>query len=288
MAQSLLSQARSAFHAGLLEQTLTVDLQGIASNADKSNAQSRAFAAHIARSLRQETTHERAAGQTLGGTFEKAVASFLSATFLHLTPLRPGNWEVHNFGGTRRGNPLASLEPYRHLDELDRIVTANPELLSVLGNAYTIAPDVIITRGPVSDDQLNEHEDLVDTEYGTLSPIRCHKPKQSRILHAVISCKWTLRSDRAQNARSEALQLIRNRKGRAPHIVVVTGEPTPSRISSLALGTGDIDTVYHFALPELQAAVNEHGNSESRELLSMMVEGQRVRDIADLPLDLTI
>ena len=43
----------------------------------------------------------------------------------------------------------------------------------------------------------------------------------------------------------------RNRKGNLPHIVVVTGEPMPARIASLALGTGDIDCVYHFALYEL-------------------------------------
>lgn len=108
------------------------------------------------------------------------------------------------------------------------------------------------------------------------------------MLHAVISCKWTMRSDRAQNARSEALNLIRNRKGRAPHIAVVTAEPLPSRISSLALGTGDIDCVYHFALNELVAAVSDLGSDDSRELLQIMIEGQRLKDISDLPLDLTI
>ncbi len=108
------------------------------------------------------------------------------------------------------------------------------------------------------------------------------------ILHAVVSCKWTLRSDRAQNARSEALNLVRNRKGRLPHVVVVTGEPTPVRISSLALGTGDIDCVYHFALPELLAAVREKGGEDTKELLDMMIDGKRLKDIADLPLDLAV
>ena len=108
------------------------------------------------------------------------------------------------------------------------------------------------------------------------------------IVHAVISCKWTLRSDRAQNARSEALNLIRNRKGRLPHIAVVTGEPTPSRLSSLALGTGDIDAVYHFALPELQQAVEASDNDEAINLLGSMIDGKRLKDIADLPLDLSV
>jgi hypothetical protein len=97
-----------------------------------------------------------------------------------------------------------------------------------------------------------------------------------------------VRSDRAQNARSEALNLVRNRKGRLPHIAVVTGEPTPGRIASIALGTGDIDCAYHFALPELVETVKELGMDDSQELLSNMMEGKRLRDIMDLPLDLVI
>ncbi|MBN1975836.1 MAG: restriction endonuclease, partial [Anaerolineae bacterium] len=33
-----------------------------------------------------------------------------------------------------------------------------------------------------------------------------------------MSCKWTIRSDRGQNPRTEVLNLIRNRKGHLPHI----------------------------------------------------------------------
>ena len=70
--------------------------------------------------------------------------------------------------------------------------------------------------------------------------------------------------------------------------MVVTGEPTPSRLSSLALGTGDIDTVYHFALPELIEATHASGNDEAMRTLDTLINGQRLRDIADLPLDLAI
>jgi hypothetical protein len=97
-----------------------------------------------------------------------------------------------------------------------------------------------------------------------------------------------LRSDRAQNARAEALNLLRNRKGRAPHIVLVTGEPTPSRLASIALGTGDIDCVYHFALPELKQAILESENDEAMHLLDIMTNGKRLKDISDLPLDLSV
>jgi len=71
-------------------------------------------------------------------------------------------------------------------------------------------------------------------------------------------------------------------------VVVVTGEPTPVRISSLALGTGDIDCVYHFALPELVDAADDKGGEDTKELLGMMIEGKRLKDIADLPLDLAV
>jgi hypothetical protein len=71
-----------------------------------------------------------------------------------------------------------------------------------------------------------------------------------------------------------------------PHIVVVTGEPLPSRLASIALGTGDTDCVYHFALPELIQAVAGRGDSES--FVADMVNGRRIKDISDLPLDLAV
>lgn len=100
--------------------------------------------------------------------------------------------------------------------------------------------------------------------------------------------KWTLRSDRGQNSRSEALNLIRNRKGKLPHIVAVTAEPTPTRIASLALGTGDIDCVYHFALCELREALIQLDDESQLDMLNTLVEGRRLRDISDLPFDLAI
>ncbi len=75
-----------------------------------------------------------------------------------------------------------------------------------------------------------------------------------------------------------------------PHIVVVTGEPLPSRLASLALGTGDLDCVYHFALYELLDAVREysaHGREDILETLENLIDGKRLKDISDLPLDLS-
>lgn len=82
--------------------------------------------------------------------------------------------------------------------------------------------------------------------------------------------------------------MIRNRKGHTPHIVVVTAEPMPTRIASLALGTGEIDGVYHFGLDELRQVVKVSDNEAVQETLETMVEGDRLRDIADLAFDLVI
>lgn len=286
--RALLSQARADFHQELvLNRTLVVDEKGVASNADSGQRFSREAALRIAQSLGAGMGGVKLDGQRAGSQFETAVRNFVARAMPHLGGLRPGNWAVENVGGSRSGYQLAQFEPYRHLDELARQIKASPILASVLGNSYDVSPDVIVVRLPVPDSAINADRLIVDDEHGRYSPIR--QANQSHaIVHAVISCKWTLRSDRAQNARTEALGLIRNRKGRAPHIVVVTGEPSPSRLASLALGTGDLDTVYHFALPELVEATKLSDNDEAQQTLHTLITGKRLRDIADLPLDLTI
>lgn len=286
--EALVTQKRDEFHAGLVaDGLLTIDDKGVPSNADKGNRTSVAIAVDLAERLKVSTINERAAGQTLGGGFETATRLYLEETFPAFAMLRPGKWSVLNVGNTRRGSILSAYEPYRHLAKLDDAVRENPELAAVLGNAYAISPDIIVSRMPETDEFINRDSFLVDNQSAQHSAIR-HANQQADILHAVVSCKWTLRSDRAQNARSEALNLVRNRKGRLPHVVVVTGEPLPSRLASLALGTGDIDCVYHIALPELTAAVLKHGNGDTVESLHQMIAGQRLKDVSDLALDLTV
>lgn len=282
-----LSDARTLFHRNLIDtNTLSIDASGVASNADKSQKLSCELAVDIARALGAPHGGEKLNGQRSGQNFEEAVGAFLSETFLALSSLRPGRWNVLNVGSSRRSHSLSQYEPYRHLDELAAAIIEKPALAAILGNSYDISPDVLVVRQPISQQELNDSGIVVDG-VASYSPLLARN-QSSPIIHAVVSCKWTLRSDRAQNARSEALNLIRNRKGRTPHIVVVTGEPTPSRLTSLALGTGDIDTVYHFALPELITATKDSGNDEAIKTLDTLVTGQRLRDIADLPLDLAV
>lgn len=149
------------------------------------------------------------------------------------------------------------------------------------------SPDLVIYRDTEPDEVINSDMSVIDGTTSYLSDIRKENGGLP-ILHASISAKWTMRSDRAQNSRTEALGLIRNRKGHLPHIVVVTGEPLPSRLASLALGTGDIDCVYHFALYELVEAVKNTKAEDSIELLDILIKGKRLKDISDLPLDLAV
>ena len=62
----------------------------------------------------------------------------------------------------------------------------------------------------------------------------------------------------------------------------------PSRLSSLALGTGDIDCVYHFALYELMESIRELGDEGAMDMLDILIRGRRLKDISDLPLDLCV
>jgi hypothetical protein len=283
---TFLGEARRSFHAALLNNVLHTDANGIPTNADSGSRSSVAIAKGIVSILGSTSIGARLVGQMSGNKFEVICKEYLEEIFPHLNHLRPGNWTVSK--GLGSGRPgIAKFDQYEHLAALDKAARANPALAAALGSDYFIKPDIVIFRQPESDAVINVNEILVGEEAARLTSLR-KANSNLPILHASISCKWTIRSDRSQNSRSEGLNLIRNRKGRLPHIAVVTGEPTPNRIASIALGTGDIDCVYHFALPELVATVKSLGYEDAEEMLDTMIKGKRLRDIADLPLDLVV
>lgn len=282
----LIAKARAAYHQKLLSSgVLTVDANGVPSNADKSSRISCAIAKGIAQRLMAET-HEKTLGQTAGAQFEQLNMEFLLETFPKLQHLRPGSWHIAKLGN-HNAIKTSSFSQYEHLDYLAKLTEADAKLAASIGNDYMVAPDVVIYRDTLDDEDINGPHCFVDDAVAKLTDIR-KSSSPLPILHASISAKWTMRSDRAQNSRTEALGLIRNRKGRLPHIVVVTGEPMPNRIASLAMGTGDIDCVYHFALYELIDAVAATGEETAMEMLKMLIDGRRLKDISDLPLDLTV
>ncbi len=272
---------RKEYHRKLCSQILHVDREGVPNNADKHSVLSVSLAKGILKQLDYPVCKKKVSGQTSGKRFEKVTAEYLEEAFKLLHHLRPGKWQFSI--GTR----IEEFEQYEHLITIKALL-ANKELRSFMGD-YLIAPDIVIGREPIGDDEINRHKSILSEEMDVarLTPFR-KANSQKPILHASISCKWSIRSDRAQNVRTEGMNLIRNRKGNTPHIVIVTAEPYPQRISSLAMGTGDIDCVYHFALPELEAAAIEDGNPAVIETVEILVSGKRLRDISDLPFDLTV
>jgi NgoMIV restriction enzyme len=177
-----------------------------------------------------------------GGPLEQEVRDHLASTLPCLHPDR--GWMV------ARGVIITKFDQYAHLSQVDELVRANPELRITIGTDYLIKPDVTVALGNLS------------TASG-LPP-----------LHAAISCKWTIRSDRVQNIRHECLQMIRHRRGRQPHLVTVTAEPLPSRLASIARGTGEVDAVYHVAYDAMDASVARNANADQQDAWREVV-GQR-------------
>lgn len=280
-------ELRKEYHRRICEEIVRLQKDGKTTYpnfADKGNKASRAIAQGIIDRLGYAPSYGELSGQTAGGRFEAITKDFLERAFILLQHLRPGNWHYST------QTPISDFCQYEHLANLERIVGQDNELASALGTDYIIKPDIVIGRWPISDEEINqEHAILGEDELARLTPLRQVNFKDSLpILHASISCKWTLRSDRGQNARTEALNLIRNRKGHLPHVISLTAEPLPTRIASLALGTGDLDCVYHFALSELQESIAAIANEDQLDMLMILIDGKRLRDVSDLPFDLAI
>lgn len=176
-----------------------------------------------------------------GRPLETMVANELSVRLPELDPTRP--WHCDH-----RGRPITDFIQYNHLRDVDNLVQKSAELRITLGRDYLITPDVCVT---------------LKSQSGELP-----------FLHAAVSCKWTIRSDRVQNIRHENNQMIRHRRARLPHLVTVTAEPLPSRLASIARGTGEVDAVYHIAFNELEESVQRYGTEAQRDAWSECV-GQR-------------
>lgn len=289
---TLIANERFHFHKQLFDTNiLTLTNAGVPSNADTSSRGSKALSRKIIDILVDEQGHkinivDKISGQTLGKQFELATMEFLRKTFPQLQNLRPGHWTILQLGNNNKLK-TSDFAQYEHLAYLNVLTAENAQLAASLGNDYLVAPDIVIYRDLYDDAEINADQCIVDDNISKMADIRKINGGKP-LLHASVSAKYTMRSDRAQNSRTEALNLIRNRKGHLPHIVVVTAEPMPNRLASLALGTGDIDCVYHFALYELMRAVREVGSEDASEILETLVHGKRLKDISDLPLDLTV
>lgn len=276
-----LAALRKEYHRSICQHVLRLT-NGVPNMADKDNRASMAIGLRLIELLGYPVATDKVTGQSKGKRFEQVTRDFLNEAFSLLLHVRPGEW------GFEVGSSIARFEQYRHLAYLQETLTKYPELASALGGDYLVEPDIVVARFPLSDEEIDRFAPVLDDSVARHSPLRAiNRSGGIPLLHASISCKWTIRSDRSQNVRTEALNLIRNRKGHTPQVMVVAAEPLPTRLASLALGTGDLDCVYHFALPELVKAV-EAVSEDQLDMLHTMIDGNRLRDISDLPLDLAV
>lgn len=190
-----------------------------------------------------------------GGALEQMTRHDLQSQLATLAPER--SWAVDC------GTLISRFEQYRHLDALDALVKAQPELRVTIGMDYMIRPDVTVGIAP---------------------PVQLmvENPEAVAFLHAVVSCKWTIRSDRVQNIRHEFGQMIRHRRGRQPHLITLTAEPLPTRLASIARGTGEVDATYHVAFDALDQAVAQLGNRDQEDAWRECVDQGRLKSYAEL------
>lgn len=213
--------------------------RGFPNTADTHSAASVAIAERILLLL---DLHDVEGPPDPGGALEEAVKEFLATELVAEQPAR--TWEVS------RRKYITDFAQYEHLGRLKALTDSNAVLRAEIGHDYLVAPDVTVGVRP--------------------------EGEQDMVLHAAVSCKWTIRSDRVQNIRHEGVILTRHRRGRQPHIVTVTAEPLPSRLAAIARGTGEVDAVYHLCLSELRTAVTALGSEGQRSIVEELVSQRRL------------
>ena len=256
-----------------------------ASFADGTSRASSKIAWGIFNRLQAASSSELLSRQITGTRFQNITASFVKESFQLLRHIRPGDWFFStdfNISHFDQGEHGGYLVPFQGSP-------SDPLLAYALDDDRIIGPDIIVGRHLLTEEEINRHEKVVanDELIANLTPFRAVR-NSGLHLYASISCKWKISSNQAQYSYIVASGLIRNRKGRLPHIAVVTAEPLPTRLAAIALGTGDVDCVYHFALHEMRAAIDEIENEDQMDMLNIMIQGKRLRDISDLPFDLAM
>lgn len=85
------------------------------------------------------------------------------------------------------------------------------------------------------------------------------------------------------------MTLVRHRRGRLPHLVLVTAEPLPDRLVSIGRGTGEVDAVYHLLYDELDQALKTCGTtSKQQDNWAELVDQGRMKPFHELVTDLVL
>lgn len=234
-------------------------------------------------------------------TVDKAWSAAMVADLVErITPMAPHL-------GVRAERRLEEFEQYAHLNALKALAAdASPEVASALtwlerathstGSELVQLVDAVKEAVTAADGRRRALVDLLGDE----SPLRLDVAVARAVpssqtdasdvpnhLVAGFSLKWSLRTDRLQDPRTQGAKMATMRRGRMPHFAAVTMEPRPYMLGRLGRGTGDLDCIYHLALSPLIEAVravftDNKDRIRQRDMFMRMVEQRRLRDYDDL------
>jgi len=175
-------ELRKEYHHLLLENLLYVDNSGVPNNADRSSPVSVALSKSIVGKIGISPKKGKIAGQTAGSGFEKITSEYIEKGFNKISHLRPGNWSFSC------GGHIDDFEQYEHLSRVVEVFKKEGSLRAAFGD-YIIKPDIVVSRFPVEDSEINNSGGYLDFERDVAShtPLRLKNSKKA-ILHASISC----------------------------------------------------------------------------------------------------
>lgn len=216
----------------------------------------------------------RVSGTGLEVLPERPLESF--AQFRHIGVLR--NFQAEPSPGVTKAVKRLRAFAMRSVTTPPRTVTKRDTLFDELDQA--LADETAIRRQIIDD--LGE-ESLLGLDVTASRPQATGLPH----LEAGFSLKWSLRTDRAQDPRSQGAKMSALRRGRMPHFAAVTMEPRPYMLRILGGGSGEVDVVYHLDLPSLATALEKTTTGrprrrETRDQFRRLVDQRRLLDYDDL------
>lgn len=258
----IILQERKNFHKDLFDRGIYVLKED---DCPSNTCSDTSYCIDIAKSVAKKLNigHGEYCSRNVGYEFEEVVKQFIENT---LNKISDDKWRV-----SRLKNDKKFLYEYAQYGYLDKQKT----------DEYIACPDIVVSKKSDVSKWVNAVRKATNNSANVN-----HKP----VLISSISCKWSLRTDRAQNNCKEVLDLIEKRHGSVPKIFCVIGDVYPPHLRSVipsANSSGKIDCVYHIALPEFINALNKSkNNSRMIQEFHNYIDLGILKDISELPLDL--
>ncbi|MDQ6694817.1 MAG: NgoMIV family type II restriction endonuclease, partial [Chloroflexota bacterium] len=134
------------------------DNSGVLSIADKSSRASITIAAGMAAAMGHPLATRPLTSQAAADQFTAITHDFLVTAFQQLGHIRPGQLAVST---SHASLEMGSFDQYEHLVRLSQVLSQNPELSAALDNDYLIAPNIVISREALTDDEINAKSEVI-------------------------------------------------------------------------------------------------------------------------------